>query len=148
MRLTPGAKSPCLSRGHFICLRFANNVDKLAIRRYRFKAFCAKKYIAPAVFLAASASNFIGLSIMWTKAMVCADIGHTCRLTRIDSLLITVLSYPVQSLPDDVLRSLFGDSILSLLLINAVAWGVGAVVIMRLLLRFAGGAHTAKAQEE
>jgi hypothetical protein len=102
-----------------------------------------KKYIAPVVFLAASASNFIGLSIMWAKAMVCADIGHTCRLTRIDSLLITVLSYPVQSLPDDVLRSLFGDSILSLLLINAVAWGVGAVAIMRLLLRFAGGTHTA-----
>jgi hypothetical protein len=107
-----------------------------------------KKYIAPAVFLAVSASNFIGLSVMWTKATVCADIGHTCRLARIDSLLITVLSYPVQSLPDDVLRSLFGHSILSLLLINAVAWGVGTVVIMRVLLRFTGGTHTAKGQED
>lgn len=101
-----------------------------------------KKYVAPTVFLAASASNVIGLLVMWNKAMACADIGHTCRLARIDSLLITVLSYPVRSLPDDVLRSIFGHAILPPLLINAAAWGVGAVMIMRLMLRFAGGART------
>jgi hypothetical protein len=131
---------------HLFVLR--NQRRQTSVSSLSLQSVLRKKYIAPAVFLAASASNFIGLSVMWTKAMVCADIGHTCRLTRIDSLLITVLSYPVQSLPDDVLRSLFGDSILFLLLINTVAWGLGAVVIMRLLLRFAGGTHTAKGQEE
>lgn len=131
---------------HLFALR--NQRRQTGVSSPSLHSVLCKKYVAAAVFLAASASNLIGLSVMWTNAMVCADIGHTCRLGRIDSLLITVLSYPVELLPDDVLRSLFGHSMLSLLLINAVAWGVGAVVIMRLLLRFVRGTHTAKVQQE
>jgi hypothetical protein len=68
--------------------------------------------------------------------MVCADIGHSCRLSATDHWLLAIVSFPVSSLPDDLLLHVFGPgSLLPVLLLNATTWGIVAVLATLLVLR-------------
>lgn len=66
--------------------------------------------------------------------MGCADFGHGCRLRALDDWLLTLVSFPVSVLPDDLLLHVFGpDALLPTLLLNATSWGT-AVVLVTLLV--------------
>jgi hypothetical protein len=90
------------------------------------------------VFVLAFAFNLLVFLEMWSKAMACADIGHSCRLSMVEHTLLSVFSFPVSFLPDELLPHIFGsNALLPLLLSNATAWGICAVVATRLVLHFA-----------
>jgi hypothetical protein len=95
-----------------------------------------KKLALLLLFAIAFTSSFFGFLGIWSKAMVCADIGHSCRLSAINNWLFALVSFPVSSLPDDLLVHVFGsDSLLPMFVFNATAWGIVAVVATLLVLR-------------
>lgn len=69
--------------------------------------------------------------------MTCADFGHGCRLSARDDWLLTLVSFPISVLPDDLLLHVFGPgALLPTLLLNSISWGIAVVLLALLLDRF------------
>lgn len=91
-----------------------------------------------AVFVLAFAFNVLVFLEMWSKAMACADIGHSCRIGMVENTLLSVFSFPASFLPGELFARIFGSNVLlPLLLSNATVWGICAAVATQLVLRFA-----------
>lgn len=98
-----------------------------------------KKFALPLLFIIVFGASFFALLASWTNAMVCADIGHSCRLGSIDESLLLLLGAPVSIIPHELLLRAFGTtSIFPLLLLSSIIWGILAVIAALLVLYLKG----------